>query len=83
MNIHIKRVNAAAAFLAGRGIPEEDVLSLDVAKDGVRLHIYGAPLSGVSWETKRVGEHDHHHADVIQDGVVLRLVTVTVAEVAA
>ena len=80
---YTKKTAAAEAFLTGRGIPDEDVLGLDVAKDGVRLHIYGAPLSGVSWETKRVGEHDHHHADVVQDGVVLRLVTVTVAEVAA
>lgn len=80
---YTKKTAAAEAFLAGRGIAEEDVLSLDVAKDSVHLHIYGAPLSGVTWETKRVGEHDHHHADVVQDGVVLRLVTVTVAEVAA
>ncbi|HEX7349628.1 hypothetical protein [Brachybacterium sp.] len=80
---YTKKTAAAEAFLTGRGIAEEDVLGLDVAKDSVRLHIYGAPLSGVTWETKRVGGSDHHHADVVQDGVVLHLVTVTLAAVAA
>lgn len=80
---YTQKTRAAEAFLTGRGIPDEDVLGFDVAKEGVRLHIYGSPLSGVTWKTKRVGHNDHHEATVMQDGVALNLVTVTRAVVAA
>lgn len=82
---YTKKTAAAEAFLTGRGIPDEDVLSLDISGDGVRMHLYGQPLTGVTWEhyqSQATGAF-HYSATVIQDDVEILIAIVTTAEVAA
>lgn len=80
---YIEKTKAAQAFLTGRRIKPEDVLSLDVAGP-VRIQLFGRPLPGVTWDPRpSESGNTHHYATVVQDGVELLLVVVTAGAVAA